>query len=557
MLARILGLAALFLLLLDPGVANRRVSQRPLVLLDNSISMHSVGGRAIEAARVAAAMGDTISFGELARGEPGGRSSLFDPLAAALAGGRVVTVVTDGEIADASVIPADLLAQATVRVMARAAGADIALTEVQAPTRLTAGDTLTMAIEAQRTADAPDSANIVVRDSTTVLLHGTIKFGRGTRARLRLSGVLPRSVQGERWLRIERTGRPDAEPGDDVRWWRLTITPTPGVVVIADAPDWDARALYRTLKDVIDSPIRGYAQLQRGRWRRMDDLRSVTPAEVMAAARSADLLAVRGDVRSWRTLGRARMLWPAATQAGDWYVNAGSVSPISGAFAGTEPDSLPPAAGIQPLDSASLRGWVGATARLSRRGVPVPVIGGVEDRTGRSVTIGIDGLYRWSLRGGVADQVWRTWVANAATWLLAAPEGDSVRARVSTPVTQRGRAVHFRWVGAGSPQPLPVQLRGPKGEYRDTLRFDGTGDASLALPVGRYQYAVERGGSGSLAVEPYADELVPSPVTVTEHAGTGSPASPRRSLREFLWLFGITIAGFGTEWMLRRRLGLR
>jgi hypothetical protein len=556
-LARAAGLAALFILVLDPGIANRRVERRPFVLLDNSVSMHAAGGRAAEAARVAASIGDTTSFGELTRGEPGGRSNLLDALTGAVASGRPIAVVTDGEIADVAAIPGDLLARATVRLLPRPAGADVALTAVRAPLRLAAGDTLTIEVEAERTAGAPDSASVLVRDSASVWLRGVLRFGASSRTQLHLAGPLPRGLRGEQWLRVERIGAADAEPEDDVRWWRLTVTPTPGVVVVADAPDWDARALYRTLKDVVDVPIRGYAQLQRGQWRRMDDLRPVAASEVTAAAKGADLLAVRGDVKGWRAFGKARLLWPAATESGDWYVTGGGVSPINGAFAGVEPDSLPPAAGVRPLDGDSLHGWVGATARRSRRGPPVPVIGGAADRTGRTIVIGVDGLYRWAERGGVADQAWRTMIASAASWLLATPEGDSTRARPLAPVTQRGRPVHFRWTGTGAPLPVAIELRGPLGDHRDTLRFDGAGDAVLAVGVGRYRYTLDGGGTGTFAVEPYSDELAPSPVTLTEHAGLTARAAQRRSLRELLWLFGIAIAGFGSEWMLRRRLGLR
>lgn len=556
-LARAAGLAALLLLVLDPGIANNRVDRRPLVLLDNSLSMHAAGGRAAEAARLAASLGDMASFGELARGEPGGRSNLFDPLTGALANGRAVTVVTDGEIADVAAIPDDLLAQATVRLLPRPPRADVALTEVRAPLRITAGDTLAIDVEAVRTSGAPDTASVIVRDSTSVLLRGVLRFGGSTHAQLHLAGLLPHGVQGEQWLRIERVGAPDAEPDDDLRWWRLTVTPTPGVVVIAEAPDWDSRALYRTLKDVVEVPIRGYIQLQRGQWRRMDDLRPVATTEVAAAAKDADVLAVRGDIRSWKTLGKARLLWPGASESGDWYIYAGGVSPINGAFAGVEADSLPPAAGVLPLDGDSLHGWIGATARLSRRGAPVPVIGGGEDRNGRTIIIGVDGLYRWAFRGGVADQAWRTMIASAASWLLAAPAGDSMRARPVAAVTQRGRPVHFRWTGNGAPAPVAIQLRGPRDEQGDTLRFDGAGDAVLALGVGHYRYTLDGRGFGTFAVEPFSDELVPSPVTLTEHAGVAARAAPRRSLRELLWLFGLAIAGFGSEWMLRRRLGLR
>jgi len=556
-LARAVGLAALLLLLLDPGLATHRVDTRPLVLLDNSVSMHAAGGRAAEAARLAGSLGDTTSFGELARGEPGGRSDLRDALAGAAAGGRPVVVVTDGEIGDVAAIPRDLLAQTTVHLLARTRGADIALTGVEAPLRLTAGDTLRIAVEALRTPDAPDTASIVVRDSTTVLLRAVARFGAGNRARIEMHGALPRGMQGERWLRVERVGAPDAEAGDDVRWLRLVVTPTPGVVVIAGTPDWDSRALYRTLKDVVEVPIRGYVELQHGQWRRMEDLRSVPASEVTAAAKSADLLAVRGDASAWRGQGRARLFWPPATQVGDWYLGAGGVSPVSDAFAGVDPDSLPPAAAIGSVAGDAAPGWVGAVARLARRGTPQPVVSGREDRSGRTVVIGADGLFRWPFHGGVADQVWRSMIADAATWLLASPSADSMRARPVSPVTQRGRAVHFRWAGTGAPVALPIELHGPLGARSDTLRFDGAGEAALALGVGRYRYTLAGGGSGSFAVEPYADELVPAPVTLAEHQGIGGTAAPRRSLRELLWLFAIAIAGFGIEWMLRRKLGLR
>jgi hypothetical protein len=374
---------------------------------------------------------------------------------------------------------------------------------------------------------------------------------------LRLSGPLPRGFTGEHWLQIARIGTADAEPGDDVRWWRLIVTPTPGIIVLAESPDWDARTLYRTLTDVAAIPVRGFVQLQAGNWRRMEDLTAVTPDVVANAARRADLLAVRGDATPWRGAGRARLLWPSADQAGDWYIAAGGASPISGAFVGVDADSLPPVVAIHPLPSDSAAGWIGATARRSRRGTPIAMISGGDDRAGRTVTIAADGLYRWAFRGGVADQVWRTMIADMVSWLLAEPEGDSARARPADPVTQRGRGVRFRWTGRGSPVPVTLEIKGPRGTLSDTLRFDGSGDAMLALDVGRYRYTLGGGGGGTFAVEPYADELVPSPVTLRSRPASVRPSGPTRPLRDAVWLFGVAIAGFGAEWMLRRRMGLR
>ncbi|MGH7522846.1 MAG: hypothetical protein ACREK8_00900 [Gemmatimonadales bacterium] len=556
---RAIGLAALFLLLLDPGIAVHRIGVRPLVLLDNSVSMHAATGHAADAARLAASLGDIASFGELAPGEPGGRSTLRDALDGAAGSGRQVIVVTDGEIGDVAAIPPDLLTRTTVRLLPRNPGADIAIVSVTAPPRLVAGDTLDVDVELARNPGAPDSAAIVVRDSAVILLRGTARFGTANRTRLELRGALSRAIKGEQWLQVARAGTADAEPDDDVRWLRLEVTPTPGVVVVAAVPDWDSRALYRALLDVVEVPVRGYTQLVRGQWRRMDNLGSVSASDVVAAARGADLLAVRGDPAAWRGLGRSHLFWPPSSNTGDWYLAVGGASPVNGAFAGVEPDSLPPAAaaGSGSTSSDPAPDWIGAVARLSRRGTPLPVVTGRQGTSGRSVTIRADGLFRWPFHGGVADQVWRTMIADAATWLLAAPSADSQRARPVNPVTQRGRPVEFRWTGSGPAVPLPIDLMRTNTTRHDTLRFDGDGRAALALAVGRYRYQLAGGGSGSFAVEPYSDELVAAPITLAEHVGVGAGAAPRRSLREMLWLFAVAIAGFGCEWLLRRRMGLR
>lgn len=556
-LARLIAVAAVVLLLFDPGIAARMISPRPIVLLDNSVSMHAAGGHAADAARLAATLGDTATFGELSAGEPGAISAVDDALAGAVTGGRPVIVVTDGEITDATTLPPDLRDASTVRLVARTAAPDIALIGVRAPERLSAGDSLQVEIEAQRTADAPDTASVEVRAGTQVLLRGTVRFGGARRGRTLVRGALPAGFSGAHWLEIARTGAADGEPGDDVRWWSLTVTPTPGVVVLAAAPDWDARFLYRALKDVVASPVRGYAQVQPNDWRRMDDLHRVPAAEVQAAAKAADLLAVRGVVAPWQAMGKARLLWPPADVAGDWYLAPGAASPLSAAFGATTPDSLPPATAVTALDVASSSAWLGATARLARRGADVPVIGGRMLGSARVVTIGVDGLYRWAFRGGASEQVWRALIANAAAWLLATPDAAGARARPVTLVTQRGTPVRFRWSGAGAPVPIAVALDAGQGTRGDTLRFDGDGEARLALPVGRYRYTLDGGGVGTFAVEPFSDELVPAPVTLAAHEATQAPTPARRSLRDLWWLFALAVAGFGTEWLLRRRVGLR
>lgn len=555
--ARALGIAAVVLLATNPALGSRVFGGRPLVLLDNSVSMHAAGGRASDAAVLAASLGDTVSFGELAPGEPGAQPALADALRGTVVAGRPVILVTDGEIAEAGDLPTALRAAISVRVVARTRGPDLALVEVRAPARLSAGDTLWVEVDATRTSDAPDTARIEVRSGVRPLLQGTVHFGGAGRASIRLSGVLPMAMIGEQWLSIVRIGDADSEPGDDVRWWRLHVTPTPGVVVLAATPDWDARFLYRTLREVVESPVRGYVQLQPGSWRRMDDLRRVSLREVNAAARGADLLAVRGGTAGWQAIGRARLLWAPSAMSGDWYVGAGHASPVAGAFVGAQFDSLAPASGATPLAAPAEGGWVGLTARLARRGAEVPVVIGRVDAGGRTVVVGADGLYRWGFRGGVSEQLWRGLIASSAAWLLASPETEGARAVPVSPVTQRGRPVRFRWVAASAATPVPIRFDVDGRVRADTLRFDGSGEAAVALPTGRYRYVLEGGGGGSLAVEPFSNELLPAPVTLAAQTATVTAAPLQRSLREVWWLWVVAVISVVVEWSLRRRLGLR
>ncbi|MBA2292783.1 MAG: hypothetical protein H0W15_10060 [Gemmatimonadales bacterium] len=554
-ISRAVAVGALLLLLFDPGMLARFHTPRPLVLVDNSVSMHAAGGSIDSARALGASLGDTTTFGELVPGEPGGRSELDGPIRGALGAGRPVVVVTDGEIADATLLPPDLLAQITVRRIDRRVDDDVALTRVTAPARATAGDTVTFEVELTASGTVPDTSRVVIRDGSQVLAAGTARFDGRRHARVRLSVRIPTGVTGERWIDVVRSGEPDAEPDDDLRQVRMAVTPTPGVVVLAASPDWDARFLYRTLREVVESPVRGYVQLEPGRWRRMDDLTPVAAADVAAAAARADLLAVRGDTVRWRQVGRARLLWAPSVTTGDWYLTPAGASPIMGAFAGLDPDSLPPAVAVAAVPVPS-GGWVGMHARLARRGDGIGVLAGRDGPAGRTVIFGVDGLYRWAFRGGASDQAWRTLIADAAAWLLGSPDQAGARAQVVDAVTQRGRPVRFRWAATGAPTPLGITLEGPGAERIDSLRFDGAGEASLALPVGKYQYQLDGGGRGSLAVEPFSDELVPAPPTLERRDAEFTPTAPRRSLRDMLWLFALAVAGFGSEWMIRRKLGL-
>jgi len=552
--ARLIGILALLALLLDPGLRASLGPSRPIILLDNSVSMHATG-MPIDSLRLALeSRGEVIPFGELAPGVPGGDSRLGDALAAAVTVGRPIEIVTDGEVSDAAAIPADLLAQATVHLVPRPQGNDIAITGVDMPASVAAGDTLVVSVELLVHGELPtDTLRVEVREQDRVLLTGgTAGAGRGGRHVIRLRGVLPPDVQGERWVQVVQTGGPDIEPANDIRWRRLRVTTAPGIVVLRATPDWDGKFLLATLESITDAAVRGYVQLRPGAWYRSRDLSAAPMAEVRAAANAAELLAVRGDTVAWRTSGRARLLWPTGQRTGDWYAAPGDLSPISQAFAGVEADSLPalPAAG-----TAGRGDWIGLTAQLARRGTPIPIVVG-RVGNGRTVVFGAEGMYQWAFRGGEAEQAWRAMVAQVATWLLTTPAATPHLAEPSEPVVERGRPVRFRYTGGGAPRPVGLTLTRDTVVRTDTLRFDAEGMAQLVLPVGRFAYQFAGGMGGTLMVEPWSHELIPAPATLEAGTAVVAPTPVRRSLRDLVALFGLALLGFTTEWILRRRLGL-
>ncbi len=553
--ARWLALLALAGLVVDPGIGMRSSGDHRLILLDNSISMHSATARQDSVAALLRADVPIRRFGEAAPDVPGGLSSLQSALAAAVASGSRVELITDGEITDRMAIPADLLSRITVNVVPRRAEADVALAAVRMPERIAATDTLTVEVELRVSAGWPAGpVAIALRDGEQTLLTGETPIDGPGRYLVRLHGLLPATLTGDRWLTLVRLGAPDAEAETDVRWRHLRVTATPAVVAIVTTPDWDGREMISTLAAVSESRVRGFIRLAPERWYRTDRMTPVSAAEVARAAAAADLLAVRGDTTPWRSSGRSRILWPTAGEAADWYAEVvAEPSPLSVAVAGVPSESLPPLTAASPIRAAA---WQGLQVRRARRGDPLPVVAG-RISGGRSVVISADGFYQWAFRGGVAEQAWRSVIAAATSWLLSAPSADAAAAEPIDRVTERGRPVRFR-ASDSIVQPVPLTLMSDSDSVsrRDTLVWNADGEAELVLPVGHYSYQLAGGQQGTFAVEPYSAELFPAAARLTSHRAELAGGAARRSLRDLLPLFALIVIGLGIEWLIRRRLGL-
>ena len=278
LVCRAVAWAAIGLLLLNVGcpVAGRPL--RPIVLLDASLSMAAPGGRWSEARDSAARWGDVRRFGDergAADSAPSrGRSLLAPALTAASASDRPVIVVTDGEIEDAGDIPADILARGAVRVFQRTPAPDLAIVRVTGPARVTAGDSIALDVEIEASGGlSPDTVSVQVVSAGKRLGVRRVRMAGGSgRSRI----VVPSSAAGpgDHLLEVSFAGWTDAEPRTDARLHLVSVTPTPGVVLLAAPADWDSRFLYRALRDVAQLPVRGFVRLDANRWRSMNDLAS-------------------------------------------------------------------------------------------------------------------------------------------------------------------------------------------------------------------------------------------------------------------------------------------
>ncbi len=564
-LCRGVAWSALGLLLLDLSCSRAaREHTRPLVLLDGSLSMSAAGGRWTEARDSARVWGDIQPFGDaggLHDSSPGfGRSSLAPALRAAAASDRRVLVVTDGELDDGADLGPDLLRRAGVRVFPRAASPDLAVVRVDGPGRVTAGDTIRLEAEVRAWGAPGDSVRVEVRVDQRVLARQALRLATDGSALITFR--LPSAgLPVEALLSIGVTAG-DAEPRDDTRLILVRVTPAPGVVLLADPADWDARFLFQALRDVAELPVRGYVSLEPGRWRSMADLAPVAVAEVAQAASRADVLVQKGGRPDFARPGRARGLWDwpsgeggETVISGEWYATAGSSSPVAGAFIGLPLDSFPPLIQITPIEPTAAM-WTGLAVQQSRRGAERPVFVGEATGSRRRVLTAAEGLWRWAFRGGSSEQAYRSLVSATLSWLLGGADSLAGKARPIRPVVENGRPVVFGWVGGGAPTPLGITISGATSR-RDTLRFGGDGRADLRLPPGRFRYQLDGAGNGTIVVDTWSEEWLPRAVVVQDREVPTVTQAGVTSTRGWVWLFLLAVVALGGEWLARRRLGLR
>jgi hypothetical protein len=585
-LLRALAIAVLVALILDAPLGRARMLA-PFAALDASASW----GRGRDSSAWVAARGrvraahpeSTFAFGDSVRAAPAGdglpgdlASAVRPAVDRALAAGRSLVVVTDGELDDPSALQA-LPPGSRVEVLPRPARRDGALVALDAPRAAVGGDTVDVraSIIAGAAGSGRGTLDLQVdgRRVAGAPLDSLAPFGeRSVVLRLRIP-----TADGISLLRAVVATDGDTEPRNDTLTTPLEVSAAAGAVFVSTSPDYDARYALSVLRGALSIPTRGYLRVAPNVWRLDGTLAPVAEEDVRRAARNAPLVIIHGDTLA---LGRPReatrgtlalLAPPAGEVAADWYVTGAPASPVAGALSGIPWDSLPPIA----VSPAAARGaWQALEARQGRRGDRRIVATGTEEPR-RAVTVGASGLWRWQFRGGVSADAYATLWGSIFDW-LAAERSDVRPALPADPVVRGGESVRWRR-GAGSDTVVALTLalrgaeapagrRAPAGTSAaaparlDTLVLHFPPGATLAesrpLAPGIYDVRVP-GGTAVLAVNA-SRELIPRPPTVRPgRVGAGAALADAPRARNASWAYLFVVAALCAEWLLRRRLGLR
>lgn len=328
------------------------------------------------------------------------------------------------------------------------------------------------------------------------------------------------------------------------------------------APDEEIRYLVPVLRGALALPARGFYRVAPGAWRREGTLAPVAESEVRAALRAAPLAIIHGDTA---ILGAPRaastgalLLMPEGDAApGEWYAVSAPESPVSAALAGVPWDSLPP---LAALDVAPSGEWDALGIARARRYDVRPAIAGSE-RGRRVVVSGAPGSWRWKFRGGASAAAYDALWGGILDW-LAAERRDPRAAAPVNGLLRAGAPVRWRRGGSGKSPDVTVVVRRRGAARADTLTLHFTGGALFAesAPLDEGVFDVSApGGASVIAVNALREWLPRTSAMQGGSTGVGSAPAPGDAppLRDRGWPYLVAIAALCSEWLLRRRAGLR
>ena len=512
------------------------------------------------------ARGDTLLlFGDSVRAgrsdaKPTDMASLVAPaVERALAAGRPLVVVTDGDLDDPETLKL-LPSGSRVVVVPRTSKPDVAVVSLDVPRAIVSGDTVEVKVGLiAGPAGSPASTISLALGKRLIVSSPVDAFTPYSERSITLRGPIT-GTEGPNVLTAAVIAPNDAERRNDSVSVAVDLSRAASAVFVSTSPDPDARYALSILRGALAIPTRGYLRVAPGMWRVDGALAPVTESFVRDALKDAPVGILHGDTSVFgppRALvqGPLALLVPPPAEDGEWYVSSAPPSPLSAALSGLPYDSLPPIVTVQ----SPLRGdWTALEARRGREQDRRPVIVGTE-RPRRTITVAGSGFWRWRVRGGVAAD------AYGALWgsvfdFLSAQRADKRAAVPDDRVFRAGEPIRWRR-GSAADSVVTVERAQRGGTARAdsvVLRFPGDANVVESPPLAAGVYDVSTRGGRSLLIVNASHEWLPRAPRATAGGGAAPMVvdnAPR--LRSFGWVFAIALALLCAEWVLRRRLGLR
>lgn len=572
-----------------------------------------------EAARLARRGGEVLLFGgspervavdSLAMRRPRHSTSRLLPAlqAASESGAARAIVLTDGGLEDAAEVERllpRLGLDVEVRPIGSGPGWNHALAELDAPAWAEAGKPVQIRVGVVGAGSGgPDSVTVEVRRDGEPVAAATV----GSPAEGRVAGAVleftPEAASNGGAVRYDVAlvaAEPDAVADDDERSVYIRVGERPaGVALVSFRPDWEPRFLHPILEQTLGLPVHGFLRTADGRYVRVAAGRAAgrpaDEAEVRRAVDEATLVVLHGygaDAPGWAAEvardGARVLIFPAAGEPGpglpvrltapaqgEWFALADvPASPVAPLLATLRTDELPPLSGVRSAERGA-GSWAPLVASRGRRGEPAPVVVAAEHGGRRFAVATADGYWRWAFRGGEPRQAYRRLWGSIAGWLAGdADANDGAAVRPARPTVARAEPIAWVAPGLGADSVALRIVDAVGGPVVDTTVARARGDTVVtsALEPGHYRYEAvaypAEGGApvaaeGEFTVESYSPEFVRAAADVARLAAVGDGARrrpggrvPGEPLHTMPWPYLLLAALVSTEWVLRRRWGLR
>lgn len=475
--------------------------------------------------------------------------------------GYPVIVITDGELEDADAL-SSLPRGSRAIVMRCPPGRDLALSSIDAPRSILAGDTITTRLTVVAGGAGSTAGQVELRlDDQLVATQPVSALGAFAEQTVVLRGVATGAPERPAVLRAQFRGAGDAEPRNDTLSLGVDVSRAAAAVFVSTAPDFDAREAVAALRGVTSLPTRAYYRVAVGAWRTDGTLARVGEDEVKTAVRDAPIVILHGDTTLFgpprsATRGALLLFAPPTTDEGEWLAAAAPASPLAAALSALPFDSLPPLSVAPSLPRGE---WQGLIAREPGAGGERRVVITGWETPRHIAVLGASGFWRWRFRGGQRSDAYGTLFGTLFDW-LAAGRSDKRAVVPDAGVFRAGAPVRWRR-GASTDSIVAISItrRGtPARTDSMTLRFRNNATLVESPPLQQGVYDVRSAGGTSVIAVNASAELLPRRATVTNGRIGGSPSLADAPLaRDLGWLYAVVVLALCAEWLLRRRAGLR